>query len=380
MKFTRIFVYLCALLVPPALVGLLLTFSTLSTLMLQQNPVPLEGARSLPAPPRLPGQKPRAAIVLGNDGTQLAELLISYGILAESGAFEVFTAAPERELSATTGPLTVLPHFAFRDAPPSDVLVLPSVLNPRNPLLQSWVRERAAAAKAVLILGEGARLAAQAGLLNGRTATTHFVALEALRREAPGTRWITDLRYVSSGELTSSEGLTATFDATLALVEQLAGAAAAQATAKRVGWEREPATAPMPSRPAIGALEAAQLFLRGGYDWSKDRIATLVYPGVSELALAAPLDVFPRTHSAFVLTVGARRQIFLSRHGLALVPSESATDQPRADFLIVPGRGTSPLTDPLRDPELHRWIIDRNVLVKNFGEEAPAKSFVSMVS
>ncbi|MCM2322692.1 MAG: DJ-1/PfpI family protein [Oligoflexia bacterium] len=384
MKIKRIITFATAFFIPPIILGVLLTFSTLSTLMLHKTPAPLElapeeleAALARILPPRAPG-KPRAAILVANDGTQLSELFIAYELLAESGALEVFTVAPERVLSPTTGPIAIFPHYSFKDAPAAEILVLPSVLDPGNAALSQWVRTQAPRAKAILLLGEGARLAAQAGLLKGVSVTTHFVAAQDLTQTHPDIRWQPHERVLEDGRFISSEGLAASIDATLALLTKIAGTRVAQTTVGRLGLTENP-EAPEPG--ALRPRDFAQLLLRGGFDWSKKYIAALVTPGVSEIALAAALDTFPRSHDAYALTVAPVREPIASRHGLALVPSDSTLSAPYANLLIVPASGSTTAPEaPLDNPELKRWIADNNVLVKTFSREAPGQAYARMLA
>jgi hypothetical protein len=65
------------------------------------------------------------------------------------------------------------------------------------------------------------------------------------------------------------------------------------------------------------------LFIRGGFFWGDPRLAVELKPGGHEIELAALLDVFPRTWTAEMLTVAPKREPVLTKHQLALVPTDT---------------------------------------------------------
>lgn len=82
-----------------------------------------------------------------------------------------------------------------------------------------WVRRAAPNARRVVSVCAGALLLAQAGLLDGRRATTHWRLLEALQARFPKVRVERGPIYVQDGSIWTSAGVTSGFDLTLAFVE-----------------------------------------------------------------------------------------------------------------------------------------------------------------
>jgi len=80
----------------------------------------------------------------------------------------------------------------------------------------------------------GAFLLAQAGLLSGRTVTTHWRYAQVLRRSYPDVLVDADAIFVRSGGLFSSAGVSAGIDLSLALVEDDHGAQVARAVAREM--------------------------------------------------------------------------------------------------------------------------------------------------
>jgi transcriptional regulator GlxA family with amidase domain len=104
-------------------------------------------------------------------------------------------------------------------------------------VLPRAIADRHAAGARLATVCTGAMLAATAGLLRGRPATTHHVALDEL--EAAGADVIRDARVVDDGDIVTSAGVTAGIDMALWLVEQEAGPEAAAAGAERIEHRRD---------------------------------------------------------------------------------------------------------------------------------------------
>ncbi|MDX8153134.1 DJ-1/PfpI family protein [Patulibacter brassicae] len=106
-------------------------------------------------------------------------------------------------------------------------------------LLGPAIAGRHAAGATVASVCTGAMLLAHAGLLDGRPAVTHRVALEDLRERGADVRG--DERVVDDGDVLTAGGVTAGLDLALHLVARFAGAEAARQGAIRI--EHEPRTA-----------------------------------------------------------------------------------------------------------------------------------------
>lgn len=80
----------------------------------------------------------------------------------------------------------------------------------------------------------GSFVLAAAGLLNGRTATTHWMHADALALRFPAVRVRADVLFTEDGELFTSAGKTAALDLCLHLIRTDFGAAEANRAAKRL--------------------------------------------------------------------------------------------------------------------------------------------------
>ena len=80
----------------------------------------------------------------------------------------------------------------------------------------------------------GAFVLAEAGLLDGRRATTHWNAARKLQARFPKVKVEEDRIFIVDGPVWTSAGMTAGIDLTLAMVEKDLGAEAARAVAKKL--------------------------------------------------------------------------------------------------------------------------------------------------
>jgi transcriptional regulator GlxA family with amidase domain len=119
---------------------------------------------------------------------------------------------------------------------PMDTLIVTGVDRPddarRDPDLIRWVARTAPRARRVVGLCTGSFVLAEAGLLDGRNATTHWAFCDELSRRFPEVNVQTDPIFVRDGAIYTSAGATAGVDLVLALVEEDLGRRLALAVAQ----------------------------------------------------------------------------------------------------------------------------------------------------
>lgn len=137
--------------------------------------------------------------------------------------FRCYLIAPDMRPIRARGGMKVLPDCVLLPSSDIDVLIVPGgdvsgVLG--NKAVIDWIRMQAAGARITASVCTGTFLLAEAGLLNGLDATTHWVDCD---------------KAVSSG------GISNGIDMSLHLVERLAGRQLAEATARQIEyrWNRE---------------------------------------------------------------------------------------------------------------------------------------------
>ena len=101
------------------------------------------------------------------------------------------------------------------------------------PLLR-WIRRRAKSVRRLASICTGAFLLAEAGLLDGRRATTHWHHCEDFARAFPRVRLEPDTIFVREGAISTSAGVTTGMDLALAMVEEDFGRDVALAAAREL--------------------------------------------------------------------------------------------------------------------------------------------------
>jgi putative intracellular protease/amidase len=302
-------------------------------------------------PPAHDPARPTAVIVVGNQGANIADTLVPYEALAATGRFNVYTVAPERRPVPLLGGLDLVPDLSFtqlherlgRSAP--DVTVVPDM--PADPAgdarVTAWLRDTASHG---LLLGvcTGARVLAQAGLLDGRDATSHWYRLIGLQGDYPAVRWHRGVRYLDDGDVITTGGLLSSVDGTLRVIERLAGTDVAASAARTVGWRYySPGTAATLPQERLTPANAVTHLLNLGFRANATTVDVAVTDGVGEIELASAFDPYAEIKAARTVAVAAGSSI-RSRHGLTFIPRAGLDAVGRADRLLVPGAAAHPVS------------------------------------
>ncbi|MDR9750879.1 DJ-1/PfpI family protein [Pseudomonas sp. SZMC_28357] len=159
--------------------------------------------------------------------------------LAQEDHYRLEVIGVERGAMACSNGLTLQAHRHFSEAlQPYDLLLTAG--GPQLPMLDfgpafdAWLRDATALASRFGSICNGAFMLARAGLLEGRTVTTHWNDAAALAALCPGARIDADRLYVQDGELFTSAGVTAGIDLSLYLLGRDHGPQVALSVAKRL--------------------------------------------------------------------------------------------------------------------------------------------------
>ncbi len=98
----------------------------------------------------------------------------------------------------------------------------------------AWLAAMAVTVRRIGSICSGALLLAEAGILHGRQATTHWLDVPQLRQRYPNTHIVADAIYVHDGKVWTSAGITAGMDLALAMVAADHGLPLALKVAKRM--------------------------------------------------------------------------------------------------------------------------------------------------
>lgn len=218
------------------------------------------------------GEEPLQVAFLLVDGVYNTELtapfdVFHHTIFRRRPGMRVFTVAPHAGPVVTFEGLRILPDHTFEDAPPIDVLVVPSGEHSMDADLEDarlldWVRRTGRGAELVVSLCDGAFVLAGAGLLDGLAATTFPGDLDPFEERFPAVRVQHDVSFVHDGRAVTSAGGALSFEPALYVAELYYGAEAARRIGRGlcIEWDRDTVAcvvaagaqvpAPLPPSPA----------------------------------------------------------------------------------------------------------------------------------
>ncbi|MGI5379627.1 DJ-1/PfpI family protein [Streptomyces sp. CA-251387] len=153
----------------------------------------------------------------------------------------VFVAEEAGPVRADSGNLSLIADRTLAEVPSPEVLVVPGgpgqTPQMENKILLDWIRAADATSTWTTSVCTGSLLLAAAGLLEGRRATSHWLALDELRKfgaEPTGERVVTDGKYVTAA------GVSSGIDMGLALLGRIAGDFVAQAVQLGIEYDPQP--------------------------------------------------------------------------------------------------------------------------------------------
>lgn len=178
------------------------------------------------------------------------------------------------------------------DFPDTLMVVGELVPQPSPPALRDYIAKAGTRSRRVAGVCTGAFLLAEAGLLDGRTATTHWAHARALQERYPRVTVDDDRIYIADGNIWTSAGMSSAIDLTLALIEDDHGVELARSIARKlVVYHRRPGGQSQFS--ALLELEPRSDRVRRALIYAKEHLRNPLT--VEELAEAASLS--PRQFS-----------------------------------------------------------------------------------
>ncbi|GAA1740877.1 helix-turn-helix domain-containing protein [Isoptericola hypogeus] len=167
-----------------------------------------------------------------------------------------------------------IPSATYSEIARADSVVVPSTDDPGatpDPGLLEALREAHRRGARIASLCTGAFVLAAAGLLDGRSATTHWMHADDLARHHPRVDVRADVLYTDDGDVLTSAGKTAALDLCLHLVRRDLGATAANGLARRlvVPTHRGGGQAQFITTPAEPRTDAG---LSPTLDWARARL------------------------------------------------------------------------------------------------------------
>jgi putative intracellular protease/amidase len=185
--------------------------------------------------------------------TQIAIVVYpGYTALDFIGPYEVLRNLPGAEvrfvwheagpIAADSGVLLIAATHSFDETPSPDILLVPGGMttfeHARDEKLLAWVRRAHETATWTASVCSGSVILAAAGLLEGKRATSHWIALPMLKTF--GVRPVGDERIVHEGHIVTCAGVSAGIDLGVWLAGQIAGEGRAKAIQLAIEYDPQP--------------------------------------------------------------------------------------------------------------------------------------------
>uniref|UniRef100_D8Q030 DJ-1/PfpI domain-containing protein n=2 Tax=Schizophyllum commune (strain H4-8 / FGSC 9210) TaxID=578458 RepID=D8Q030_SCHCM len=175
---------------------------------------------------------------------------LNLSLISSLPTLDPVSTQPPASVNAIVGPPAAVSNFSQSlvpthtiDAPPAslDVLLVPGGLGTRAPGLEpliDYIGRTAKETKYVLTVCTGSWLAARAGALDGKNATSNKRAWAGREGLGNNVNWIKHARWVQDGDTWTSSGVSAGIDMVLAWMESVFGKGVTEDIANGMEYER----------------------------------------------------------------------------------------------------------------------------------------------
>jgi transcriptional regulator GlxA family with amidase domain len=153
----------------------------------------------------------------------------------EQMPFQLFTVSDKTEPLTGSGGLKLVPDYTFDSAPQPKVVVVPAQRG--SQALHTWLRKMSTSTDVIMSVCTGAFQLGKAGLLAGKSATTHHDFLDQFAKAFPDITVKRGLRFVEEEKISTAGGLSSGIDLALRVVDRYFGREVAQSTATYMEYQ-----------------------------------------------------------------------------------------------------------------------------------------------
>ncbi|MEP1034835.1 DJ-1/PfpI family protein [Ekhidna sp.] len=166
------------------------------------------------------------------DGVEILDFAGPMEVFSYAG-YNVFTVSKNKNPIKSQGILSIVPDYSLEEVPKADILAFfggnaSEAFNDKDVI--KWIVDQKEIQHYFSVC-TGAFVLAEAGILDGNTATTFHNALDGLEKNYPKINVKRDVRFVDNGSVITTAGISAGIDGALHLVAKLQGLNAAKRTA-----------------------------------------------------------------------------------------------------------------------------------------------------
>jgi putative intracellular protease/amidase len=189
----------------------------------------------------LPNGKVYKVALLVPNGAELLDFAGPGEAFTQAPGFEVYLVSLTEAPIQSQGFMKITPNYSFRNCPKPDIILIPgggtgNLLN--EPDAVAWVRQHYDEGGTVLTVCTGASIAAKAGLLEGKKATTFHNAFDYVQNLCNDCELLREVRYVDNGRIITTAGISAGIDGTLHTIARIKGRDIAEAAAFNMEYDK----------------------------------------------------------------------------------------------------------------------------------------------
>jgi transcriptional regulator GlxA family with amidase domain len=155
--------------------------------------------------------------------------------------FQVTTFSEKGQTIFARNGLKIQPDYSFHSAPHFDIIIIPggpgTLKEFKNKKVIEWISKRIKSVQIMASVCTGVFLLAEAGLLVGKRATTHWASLKELESRFPETTVVQNVKFVDEDNIFTAAGVSAGINMSLHIVKRLLDIEVAKTTAKLMEYD-----------------------------------------------------------------------------------------------------------------------------------------------
>lgn len=192
------------------------------------------------AQPQQNGRTYKVALFVPS-GAELLDFAGPGEAFTQAPGFEVYLVSLTEEPIRSQGFMSITPNFSFKNCPEPDIILIPGggtgrIIN--DPEAINWIKGHYQDGGTVLTVCTGASVAAKAGLLEGKKATTYHTAFDYVQGYCSDCELLKGVRYVDNGRIITTAGISAGIDGTLHLISRIKGQDVAEQAARNMEYDK----------------------------------------------------------------------------------------------------------------------------------------------
>lgn len=189
---------------------------------------------------KMPRNRRLTAGMLLFDNADIMDVTGPWSVLVHNGV-SVVSFAKTKDQVSIGGSMDLTPDFTLNNLPDVDILIFPgsglAESNPGDEQIQAFIKERKESTDVLFSVCSGAFFLAEAGVLNGKTATTFASLIPRLESDYPEINVVNNVKYTDNGQVVTTAGLSSGIDGTFHVISKFRGQGRVQDVANHMEYE-----------------------------------------------------------------------------------------------------------------------------------------------